>query len=88
MDMSKGKREEPHMQYDVDFDIDSFEFWGGARDRMDGATDEQREEVAERIEEYLSCPDGRMPTETDINDLVWFECDDILFPEEEEEEEE
>lgn len=27
--------------YKVDFDINTFKFWGGAKDRMEGATDDQ-----------------------------------------------
>lgn len=41
--------------------------------------------MADRIEGCFSYDDT--PTATDINDLVWFECDDIFYPEEEEEEE-
>ncbi len=67
-------------------DPEDFEFWSGARSRMDGATDEQREQVFERIAEFCECS-GEV-RDVDINDLVWFECDDIFFPEEEEDEEE
>ena len=75
------------MYYKCDFDINTFQFWAGAKDRIESASDEQIEKVAERIEEYFNCG-GEIPTETQINDLVWFECDDIFFPEEEEENEE
>lgn len=74
------------MYYKIDFDIDTFQFWCGAKSRMDDATDDQRRAVADRIEECFSY--DNIPTDTDINDLVLFECDDIFFPEEEEEEEE
>lgn len=70
--------------YKVTQDLDNFEFWVGARDRMNDATDEQREQVFERIVEELEYNEDA--TETDINDLVWFECDDIFFPEDEGEE--
>ena len=62
-----------------------FEFWAGARERMNDATDDQREQVFERITEEFECNED--VTETDINDLVWFECDDIFFPEDEDEDE-
>ena len=71
------------MQYLVEFEPCSFEFWAGARGRMNDATDEQREAVYERIESTFDYCNGDLPTETDINDLVWFECDDIFFPEDE-----
>lgn len=75
------------MYYKADFNIDTFQFWGGAKSRMEDATYDQRRAVADRIEECFSYDDN-IPTDTDINDLVWFECDDIFYPEEEEEEEE
>ena len=62
-------------------DIETFEFWAGAKSRMDDATDEQREQVRERIEEWAECM-AEPPSDTDINDWVWFECDDIFYPEE------
>lgn len=49
---------------------------------MDDATEEQRQLVYARIEDAFV---DDFPTKTDVNDLVWFECDDIFFPEEEEE---
>ena len=64
--------------YKTNFDFDSFEFWWGAKTLMNGATKEQQNAVKERLEEVF---DGEIPTETQINDFVWFECDDIFFPE-------
>ena len=77
------------MFYKVEFDINKFEFWAGAKDRIDNATDEQIEKVEERIKEYFDgCEDiENIPSETTINDIVWFECDDIFFPDEEDENE-
>lgn len=63
--------------------VDDFHFWLGARDRMEAATPEQRDAVEERIEEFCQDLEG-LPTQTQINDLVWFDCDDIFFPDEEE----
>lgn len=71
--------------YKVTQDLDNFEFWAGARDRMNDATNEQREQVFERIAEEFEYNEDI--TETDINDLVWFECDDIFFHEDEDEDE-
>lgn len=75
------------ISYVVSCDIWNFEFWAGAKDRMDYATPEQREAVYDRIKYYCETFDnlrGEFPTETDINDLVWFDCDDIFFPDESE----
>ena len=74
------------MYYKVEFDINRFKFWSGAKDRMDDATEEQRRQVEERINDVFAL--GEMPTDDDINDFVWFECDDIFYPEEEDEEDE
>ena len=71
------------MFYKIEFDFDEFNFWGGARDRIESATDNQKQKVKERIEESFYNED---PTDTEINDLVWFECDDIFNNEEQEEE--
>ena len=70
------------IEYKVCIEPERFEFWSGAKAKMDDATEEQREAVYARIEEFADCCEV---TETDINDLVWFECDDIFFLDEEEE---
>lgn len=62
-------------------DPEEFEFWGGAKARVDDATEEQRQLVFARLEDVFV---DDFPTETDVNDYVWFECDDIFYPEEEE----
>lgn len=74
------------MYYKVYFDINNFHFWSGAKDRMDDATPEQREKVEQRILDCFAL-ENEIPTDVEINDLVWFECDDIFYPEEETEDE-
>ena len=59
-------------------DLDDF-FWSGARDRWVDATDEQKQEAFDRLCEYAE--DGEIDA-GQANDIVWFECDDIFFPEE------
>lgn len=73
------------MKYYIEQEPSDFIFWGGARDRMNDATEEQKQAVYERLEDYTN--DGTEWSETAINDLVWFDCDDIFFPENDEEEE-
>jgi len=68
--------------YKVVFDFDDFKFWAGAYDLIKDATDEQKERVKERLEETFGW-DDEIPTKTEINDFVWFECDDIFFPDDE-----
>lgn len=72
------------MKYYIEQDPKDFQFWGGARDRMNDATEEQKEAVYERLEEYTT--DGTDWSETAINDFVWFECDDIFFKEDSDDE--
>lgn len=65
------------MKYTNEFDINTFEFWSGAKDTI---ADIQRagkmEELGALIEDTFSC-DEEPPTETAINDFVWFERDFI-----------
>lgn len=71
------------MKYYVEFDPRDFQFWGGAKERMDSATEEQREEVYDQIE--ILCYEQDC-SETNINDFVWFECDEIFDEDEDEDE--
>lgn len=63
-------------------DLDRF-FWSGARDRWNDATDDQKERVWDLIQEVFA---DEIPTETEVNDFVWFECDDIFNEKDEDEE--
>jgi hypothetical protein len=69
-----------------EIDPHDFSFWSGAADRMNQATEEQRHEIFDRIEELaeLAAESGQPLTDTDINDYVWFECDDVFDEEVEE----
>ena len=59
------------MIYSKDFSVDSFEFWSGGKDTVDDVRRaEKMDELQELIEEQFS---DRIPTETEINDFVWFE---------------
>lgn len=53
----------------------------GARDKWIEATDDQKEIVWQLITDVLAC-NGKIPTESEINDFIWFNCDEIFFPEE------
>lgn len=61
-------------------DPEEFEFWGWAKSRMDDATDEQRQMVYARINDTFV---DDFPTEGEVNDFVWFKCNDIFYHEEE-----
>lgn len=62
------------MEYAQEFDIATFEFWSGARSRVDSLRDVPGglEALGEFIENLFDEWD-KIPTETEINDLVWFE---------------
>ena len=65
------------MKYTNEFDINTFKFWSGAKDTI---TDIQRagklEELGALIEEVFG-DNEEPPSETAINDFVWFERDFI-----------
>lgn len=65
----------------------NFDFWSGAKDNAEILTDSQLDEIENILEDMY--PDGL--SETEINDLFWFDFDTIkewLGIEDEEEEEE
>lgn len=53
--------------------LSSFEFWSGAKNNANKLTIEQLDELENYLEELY--PDGM--TETQLNDLMWFDFDDI-----------
>lgn len=59
-------------------DLDNI-LWGGAADRWNDATNEQKDQVFWRLEDVFY---NGARSLTDINDYIWFECDDIFFGEE------
>ena len=69
------------MKYYIEQDASEFEFWGDALNRMNEATVDQQKEIFERLEEYFN--NGEY-SQTDINDFVWFDCDDVFLNDDEE----
>lgn len=63
------------------------ELWSGARDRWNDADLETQEAVWNRIQDYCECMEGEPVSMTTINDLVWFDCDDLFYPETDDESE-
>lgn len=74
------------MQYTVEFDIREFDFWSGARDTYDEYEKQGRLDELEQMIEDAFC--DTTPSDTDINDFVWFD-DEVnkIFDEDEEDEE-
>ena len=68
-----------------EFNLDTFEAWGGAVSRLEEIKELDITYIVQMyIEEIL---DGKEDvTETDINDLLWFEMDDLIEGYKEEEE--
>lgn len=66
----------------LEVDPEDFQFWGLAKARMDDATEEQRQLVFARLEEMFV---EDFPTVGEVNDFVWFKCNDIFYPKEEDE---
>lgn len=61
------------MTYTVEKPLSQFEFWSGAKQRIDHLTIEQLDRLDDLLPEVL----GENPTDTEINDLFWFEEDFI-----------
>ena len=67
----------------LEIDPEEFEFWGGAKARMDNSTEEQRQLVYARIEDMSA---DEFPTVGEVNDFVWLRCNDIFYPDKDDEE--
>lgn len=75
------------MKYYVEESLSNFQWWSGAKDNAAELTEEQFGRLESILEDCY--PDGM--TDTQINDLMWFEFDwikEMLGIEDEEEEEE
>lgn len=82
------------MTYKVEFDVNTFEWWSGARDTIkDIENAGKMDELQSHLEEVFADSD---PTDTDINDYVWHDREFVYealgldengeLPEEEEDE--
>ena len=58
------------------------ELWSGARERWIEADDATRIAVWDRVKEWADTVSdcGELPSMTQINDIIWFECDDLFYP--------
>lgn len=62
------------MTITYELDLDRFEAWSGAKDTLDRVREEGKCSELENILEELY-PDGM--TETELNDLLWFEPETV-----------
>lgn len=67
---------------EVDFCAFGDELWSEARELWNNADDETKELVWDRVREWVACAslDGELVSLTQINDMVWFDCNDLFFP--------
>ena len=64
------------MEYKQYFDVSTFPWWSGAVDTVAEIRKAHKMDALQYfLEEYYS---GKIPTMTDINDLLWFN-DDFVF---------
>ena len=59
------------MVYTVEESLRNFPFWSGAKDTAEQLTAEQLDQMESILEDCY--PDGM--TDSQINDIFWFECD-------------
>ena len=62
------------MKYIVEESLSNFNAWSGGKDTKDALKEDQLEQVEEFIDEIFL---DDIPTETQINDILWFERDAI-----------
>lgn len=65
------------MNYSVEFNIEKFEFWQGAKNVVK-IIKEKYGNLDELNDLILVVFDGQLPSETEINDFVWFDAIDML----------
>ena len=63
------------MEYRVECSLEQFEAWSGGKDTLDVLIEKGDCDTVESNLEDLFY--GQMPTDTDINDVLWFERDMI-----------
>lgn len=65
------------MKYTVEESLQDFKAWSGGKDTLD---DLWAHDVVDKAEEYINmimdCKE-ELPTQTEINDILWFERDEI-----------
>lgn len=66
------------MVYTVEFDIREFPFWSGAKRFVDELRRKNLLDEAENIIIEMFDASDTPPTQTEINDYVWFELEDYM----------
>ena len=64
------------MWYSKEFDVNEFDFWGGAKDTIKIIKEHKMMgQLQDTLEELFA---DKIPTATEINDAVWFDSDEIF----------
>jgi hypothetical protein len=64
------------MKYSKEFDVNEFDFWGGAKDTIKVIKEHKMMgQLQDMLEEIFA---DKIPTATEINDTVWFDSDEIF----------
>lgn len=61
------------MEYTKEFSVDSFGFWSGAKDTVDDVRRAGKIDELQSLIEAQFADGEKPPTETQVNDFVWFE---------------
>ena len=64
-----------YIKKDIDFNNIYDNCWSGAKYTVQRVSDENKEDELMELLEKFFC--GREPTETEVNDFLWFESDYI-----------
>ena len=65
------------MVYSKEFSVDTFPFWSGAKDTFEDVCKADKMYELQFLIEEMFANNETPPTETEINDFVWFERDFI-----------
>ena len=60
------------MKYAKEESLRNFQFWSGAADKVQSLTNEDLDTIEAALED---CFGDRTPSETEINDILWFDSD-------------
>lgn len=71
------------MEYTKEFDVQDFNFWAGAQQRIDAvnayAANTRNWGVIDELQSLIEQAfDGETPTETEVNDYVWYTLEDDI----------
>ena len=61
------------MVYSKEFSVDTFPFWSGAKDTVKDVREARKMDELQSLIEERFADSETPPTETEINDFVWFD---------------